>query len=59
MKPLKLLVAACLLSSASLVLAQTPPDSANAPQAASSPSAAQRVQECVGPASFCTPYFGS
>lgn len=59
MKPLKFLVAACLLSSAPLVFAQTQADGASAPQAASAPNVPQQSQECVGPASFCTPYFGS
>jgi hypothetical protein len=61
MKPLKWVVAACMLSGASLVLAQTPPDAASAPQAASSssPSAQQPAQACVGPVSFCSLYFGS
>jgi hypothetical protein len=61
MKPLKFFVAACLLSSAPLVFAQTQTqaDGASAPQAASAPNVSQPSQECVGPASFCTPYFGS
>ncbi|SAK74359.1 hypothetical protein AWB83_03704 [Caballeronia ptereochthonis] len=59
MKPLKFFVAAWMLSGASLVLAQTQPDGASAPQAASSSSAPRPTQECVGPASFCNIYFGS
>ncbi|WP_250453261.1 hypothetical protein [Caballeronia sp. ATUFL_M2_KS44] len=54
MKPLKFVIAAIMLSSASLAIAQT-----------SAPAADQQTkqvphdsQECVGPASYCTVFFG-
>ena len=69
MNPLKVSIAACLLLFASAVNAQTGTPSVSAPPQAA-PGADQtpaqseatmpaRKDDCVGPASFCTLYFGS
>lgn len=58
MKPLKFVIAAIMLSSASLAMAQSS-TSAPAPAADQQTKQAPRdSQECVGPASYCTVFFG-
>jgi hypothetical protein len=73
MKALKSVIAACLLSAA-VAHAQTPSPADNGAQQVAQANTAQAAQyksqrpvakapkaadECVGPASYCTIYFGS
>ncbi|GGD66126.1 hypothetical protein [Caballeronia grimmiae] len=61
MKPLKITLAAILLTSATLAMAQTStPAAGNAASDTNQQSTQtpQRGQECVGPASYCSIFFG-
>ncbi|KIG03541.1 hypothetical protein [Caballeronia concitans] len=57
MKPLKFVIAAIMLSSASLAIAQTSAPAADE-QSTQAPRQSHDSQECVGPASYCTVFFG-
>ncbi|ACC74163.1 hypothetical protein PPMP20_30755 [Paraburkholderia phymatum] len=73
MKALKLVLMACSLSAAVLVHAQTAPADESAQRVAQANAArvvqperqrpvakpAKKVDECVGPVSYCAMYFGS
>ncbi|WP_159834392.1 hypothetical protein [Burkholderia sp. 8Y] len=58
MKSLKFVIAAIMFSGASLAMAQTsaPAAGSSANQTSSQPS--NQTQQCVGPASYCTVFFG-
>ncbi|MDR5856725.1 hypothetical protein P9239_05820 [Caballeronia sp. LZ062] len=62
MKSLQFAIAAIMVSGASLAIAQTsaPAAASNASQssAQSSSQPSNSSQECVGPASYCTVFFG-
>ncbi|MDR5739738.1 MULTISPECIES: hypothetical protein [unclassified Caballeronia] len=61
MKPLKIMLAAIIFTGASLAIAQTSmpaSDKAAGDTNQQSKQAPQRAQECVGPASYCSVFFG-
>lgn len=58
MKPLKFAITAIVLSGATLAMAQTSTPAADSQAAQQSSQAPRQDPNCVGPASYCTVFFG-